>query len=147
MHSSGQTCSDWKNYEDKYLNNQPLGIISFVRMNIHISRPIYWGQYMWGMYLCWWDPGVDAQQGRWDASGTPLHAAPAIAEGCVGRFQGQGGVPKTSVVLCTLLGPSSVFSLMLNGLLQIIPLMSVRLFCNKMLSDKNMDIRIWPCLY
>lgn len=75
------------------------------------------------------------------------HTAAAIAEECVGQFWGWGGAPKTSGVLCTPVGSNLVFSLMLNSLLQVIPLMSERLFCNKMPSDKNMVIRIWPCLY
>ena len=115
-------------------------------MKIYISRPIYLGQGQGESHI-----SVGEIQ---DLMHTSVDEVPwahnyillqALLKGPPPR--GQGGVPKTSVVLCTLVVSSSVFSLMLNGLLQVIPLMSVRLFCNKMLSDKNMDIRIRPCLY
>lgn len=118
-------------------------MISIVRMKIDTSHPIYLRQGQGESCIC----GGEIHELMHTGVHEVPHTAPAIAEGCVGQFWGCGAAPKTSGVLCTLVGPNSVFSLMLNGLLRVIPLMSGRLFCNKMPSDKNMVIRIWPCLY
>lgn len=71
---------------------------------MNISHPIYLGQ---GQGIC---VGEMQELMHTSASSRQLNTAPAIAEGCGGHFWGQG-VLKTSVVLCTLLGSSSGFSL------------------------------------
>lgn len=146
--------SDWKNYEDKHLQHKVLSkIINLWEFPLWGWRCLFQAPYNCGRdkvskLFVWQGPGIGAHQHTWELLGTPLHTAPVIAKGCCGDSYRVGGViPKTSVALCTLTAASSTFSLMLNSLLQVIPLMSVGLLCNKMLSDKNMDMRIWPCLH